>query len=131
MGRASILSDSQLDEMAELRERGWAARRIVAHFRNRGVTVSVSTINWQCLRLGADLPQRLRGRQGQPKSAYIRSGHTVRPWSQDDDRQLLDMAQSGVRHSEISRRLRRCNSSVRGRLLILARMEARREEVQP
>ncbi|WP_030540583.1 hypothetical protein [Sphingobium sp. DC-2] len=128
MGGRRILSDEQLAEMAELRERGWGLTRIAEHFTDAGTPVSRSTVNWQCLRLGADAPPRLRGRQTAPSAPYWRGGRSCRPWTDAEDRQLLRLEASGVSATDMARRLGRANSSVRGRLLTLARRDARREE---
>ena len=128
MGGRRILSDEQLTEMAELRERGWGLSRIAEHFTVAGTPVSRSTVNWQCLRLGADAPARLRGKQAAPRRPYWRDGRSCRPWTEAEDRQLLQLEGSGESITEIARRLGRANSSVRGRLLTLARRDARREE---
>lgn len=130
MGGRRILSEQQLAEMAELRERGWGLSRIAEHFSVAGTPVSRSTVNWQCLRLGADAPPRLRGRQTAPREAYWRDGKICRPWTDADDRQLRELENTGISIMEITRRLGRSNSSVRGRLLTLSRHDARREEAQ-
>ena len=44
------------------------------------------------------------------------------------DAELVRLDQSGIRVAEICRRMGRRSSSIRGRLLTLARIDARREE---
>ncbi|CAD7336112.1 hypothetical protein FIM10_04180 [Sphingomonadales bacterium 56] len=128
MGGRRILSDEQLAEMAELRERGWGLGRIAEHFTKAGTPISKSSINWQCMRVGADAPPHLRGHQRAPREIYWRNGTPCRPWTEADDRQLLELEMTGISVMEITRRLGRSNSSVRGRLLTLSRHDARREE---
>lgn len=129
--RASrILTDQQLDEMARLRERGWGIDRIAAHFTGAGTPVSASTIEWQCMRLGADAPVRFRGSSPKTQVAYDRGGHAVRPWTAAEDADLLRLEGGGIAYAEICRRLDRASSSVRGRLLTLARREARAEDLR-
>ncbi|BBF70222.1 hypothetical protein SBA_ch1_24220 [Sphingomonas bisphenolicum] len=128
MGGKRILSDQQLDEMAALRERGWSIDRIAEYFTAAGTPISASSINWQCMRVGADAPPRLRGKHTRPGAPYVRYGFTVRPWTDEDDALLVELEVAGKKMREICRRLGRANSSVRGRLLTLARRDARREE---
>ena len=128
MGGKRILSDAQLDEMAALREKGWGIDRIAAHFSDQGTKISAATINWQCMRVGADAPLRLRGRHTQAARPYGRASGTVRPFSPQEDAELVRLDQSGIRVAEICRRMGRRSSSIRGRLLTLARIDARREE---
>ncbi|EPR09896.1 hypothetical protein M527_07165 [Sphingobium indicum IP26] len=128
MGGKRILSDEQLAEMADLRERGWGIGRIAAHFTSGGTPISADAINWQCMRLGADAPPHLRGKHTQPSAPYRRDGNTCRPWSADEDKRLLDLEGKGTKINQIARQIGRANSSVRGRLLTLARRDARREE---
>ncbi|MFB0875489.1 MULTISPECIES: hypothetical protein [unclassified Sphingobium] len=128
MTRRCRLSDEQLDEMARLRERGWGPGRIAEHFTHAGTPISGSSINWQCMRLGADAPARLRGRSSAPRETYWRNGRPCRPWTAEDDAKLIELEQAGVKLHIVAQRLGRANSSVRGRLLTLARRDARREE---
>ncbi|NWK96541.1 hypothetical protein DM806_12895 [Sphingobium lactosutens] len=122
-----ILTNEQLDEMATLRERGWSAPRIAAHFAGEGAPISKSTVYGQCKRIGADVPARLQHKTFQRRDPYWRAGQAVRPWSAEEDGMLLDLEQRGTRINAIARQLGRANSSVRGRLLTLARREARSE----
>lgn len=123
-----ILSDRQIDEMARLREKGWGDERIADHFTQRGTKVTASCIHWQCLRVGADRPKHLRGRSAPPPPApYLRNGRPVRPYTPVEDQQLLALEAQGLSESEIGRRCGRKPNSIRGRLMTLARIEARRE----
>lgn len=130
MGGKRILNDTQLEEMAALRERGWGIKRIAQHFTDAGTPIHSSTINWQCMRLGADAPPRLRGRHTVPSRSYNRNGTPVRPWSAEDDARLLAMEEAGTPLNRIGIEIGRANSSVRGRLLTLSRRDARLEEQQ-
>ncbi len=127
MGRRR-LTDEQLDEMALLRERGWSFGRISEHFADKGLKLSPGAISWQCLRLGADAPPKFRGTCFQHDKPYQRGKHIVRPYTPEDDRILLALEGEGLGDSEIGRRLGRKPNSVRGRLMVLARREARAEE---
>ncbi len=123
-----LLNSDQLAEMCELRERGKGIHAIAEHFNKQGIPVTASTIDYQCMRLGADAPPRLRGKTPSRLPSYVRKSGPVRPYSVDDDRLLLELSKAGTRHVDICKALGRSTSSVRGRLLTLARREARRED---
>jgi hypothetical protein len=125
-----ILNEAQLDEMAELRERGWTMARIQRHFERKGVAVSRGVIAWQCLRMGADLPPGRRRPSAQRDRHYERRGRVVRPFSPDEDAQLIALEAKGLPLSRIAREIGRANNSIRGRLMVLAMREARAEEAQ-
>lgn len=129
MGGKRILSDAQIDEMCELREKGWGIDRIAAYFTAQGTPISGKAINWQCMKNGADAPPRLRGRHTQPTAPYRRGNHIVRPYSSEDDALLRVLDQQGFSVAVISRRMGRKPNSIRGRLITLARMDARAEDV--
>ena len=122
------LSDEQIDVMAGLRERGWSLARISEYFAERGTVVSAGSIAWQCLRVGADVPLRLQGSTFQPTEDYVRNGHTVRPYSAADDALLLALDCQNFPIAVIARRMDRKANSIRGRLMTLARREARAEQ---
>lgn len=128
MSGRRILSDAQIDEMAALRERGWGVDRIAQHFTEAGTPISVGAISWQCLRIGADAPPRLRGKSTQPRAPFRRGKHEVRPYSGEEDDQLREFDRQGLNVAEIGRRLGRKQNSVRGRLLTLTRRDTRAEE---
>lgn len=130
MGGKRILSDEQIELMCQLREKGWSIEWIADHFTRQGTKVSANAINWQCMVHGADAPPHLRGKHTQAAAPYSRNGHTVRPYSAEDDRLLLELARSGARRAEIAAKLGRAHSSIRGRLLTLARRDARREHFE-
>lgn len=58
-----------------------------------------------------------------------RGGHIVRRFTPEEDKVLTEMDMAGERVCEMARRLNRKPNSVRGRLMTLARQEARREGV--
>jgi len=128
MAGRRILSDAQLEEMCSLRERGWGVDRIAAYFTERGTSISGNAINWQCMRLGADTLPKFRGKHSQPEEPYRRGGHIVRPYTPEDDALLTALDIQGTRICVIARRMGRAPNSIRGRLLTLARREARRED---
>ena len=125
MGGSRILDDDQIDEMAELREQGKTAREISEHFAAKGVKVTAASISWQCLRVGADIPIERRKTFKPAEKPYNRSGRPVRPFTENEDEQLRALDAEGLRHAEIGRRLQRKPNSIKGRLMVLARHEAR------
>ena len=122
-----ILSDAQIDEMAELREQGWSSKRIANHFTARGTPISRGSIDWQCLRFGADLPTPRRGRLGVART-YSRQGVPVRAYTPEDDARLLELEGQGLTIGAIATALGRRHNSVLGRLYTLARHHTRQEE---
>ncbi|MBO9380295.1 hypothetical protein GG804_26370 [Sphingomonas histidinilytica] len=126
-GGRRILSDAQIEKMAELRERGWSFHRIAAWFTENGTPISAGAINWQCLRVGADAPPRFWGPSPKMPRSYQRNGRAVRAFTSEEDARLLELERSGVNYAEISRRMNRPPNSIRGRLYTLARIEAREE----
>lgn len=127
MSARCALSDEQLDELAALRERGWSANRIAAHFASQGAPISRSTVHYHCKRIGADVPQRLQYKTFDLRAPYWRGGRQILPWTAEDDSVLLKHERRGIAINAIARQLGRQESSVRGRLLTLARREARQE----
>lgn len=127
MGGRRILTDAQIDEMARLRERGWGVQRIADHFMAAGTPISAGSINWQCLMAGADRPAKFWPKPTKVRAIVQRNGHVVRAFTAEDDAKLFDFEAQGLGISEIARRLGRKPNSIRGRLLTLARRDARRE----
>ena len=120
MGRR-ILTDAQ---------RGWGVNRISKHFGASGTKISAGAINWQCLVHGADTTRRLRGKHTQASSTFQRGNHVVRPYSREDDALLLALEKQGLTYCAIARRMGRKPNSIRGRLLTLARRDARTEDAR-
>lgn len=123
-----ILSEEQLDEMACLREGGATYERISRHFARKGVTISANALHWQCLRMGADAPPEKRREGTQRTEPYQRGSHVVRPFSPDDDAVLRVLDMQGFKVGVMARRLGRRENSIRGRLMTLARRDARQED---
>lgn len=128
MGGRRILTDPQVDEMASLREQGWTLRAIADRFTAAGTKVSVGSIGWQCLRVGADLPAEKRRPIDRRSGPIVRGTHVIRPFTPDEDQKLLALEESGMAIAAIGREIGRRQNSVRGRLMVLARAEARLEE---
>jgi len=118
-------SKIDINRLAELREeRGWSVARIAAE-----LGISPGAVSWQCLRHGIE-PRvgSSASRSYAPGRTYVRGGHQIRAFSAEEDALLQQMALDGASNSEIGRRLGRNPNSIMGRLMTLARREARSEE---
>lgn len=122
---ASPKSTLDIDRLADLREqRGWTVKRIAAE-----LGVSPGAVSWQCLRHGIE-PRggRTVSRSFKAGFSYSRGGHSIRAFTPEEDAVLQQMALDGAGNGEIGRRLGRRPNSIAGRLMTLARRDARAEE---
>lgn len=118
------LSQLEIAEIARLRELGHSYEWIAAQFG-----CSANAVSWQCCRLGADAP-RSTGKSWekvQGPQVMKRGDYTVRRFTAEEDARLLELSQAGIGNSEIARRLGRRPNSITGRLMALARRDARKE----
>ena len=116
-------SDSLLDRAAAMRDEGHSYTAI-----SQRLEISYGAVYWHCLRLGADSPRAQRSREHAPGPRVVsRGNHQVRRFTDDEDRRLLAMELDGETVSAIARALGRKPNSITGRLMTLARREARRE----
>lgn len=116
--------DDLVNQAAALREAGWPIRQIAEK-----LGMSESAVDWHCIRLGADAPSRQWAAPRAPGPQQMQRGnHVVRRFTSDEDAQLLDLVDQGLPRAEIARRLNRRLNSIQGRLMTLARHEAREEE---
>lgn len=125
MAGRRILSDEQLDEMAELREAGRSYDWIAAHFTRAGTTIASGTIAWQCLRLGIIAPQYTQASVGRTNPGR------GKPFTPAEDEQLIALSSQGMSRRQIARTLDRRTNSVVARLYTLARRETIAEECPP
>jgi DNA-binding CsgD family transcriptional regulator len=125
MPRRRNLTESELDRIVKMRERGLGFDHI-----GKEIGCSSSAVYWHCLRLGAEPPKPQWPLRTPCKTPVVRQrgGHTVRLFTQREDERLLQMRSQGLSIAEISRQLDRRSNSVVGRLMALARHEARREQ---
>lgn len=125
MSRRPNLTQAQKDFAVEKREAGWSHERIA-----RAIDRSAGAVAWHCLALAADPPnarpidKTIRG-----PLVVMRSGKPVRRYTPEDDAQLLELALAGNTHSQIGRVMKRRPNSIKGRLMTLARHEARAEKL--
>jgi hypothetical protein len=122
MSGRRILSDEQIDEMAEMREAGSSYETIARHFTKAGTPVHHKTIRWQCLRVGA-FPEGKRPANLGKKSP----GSKGRAFTAEEDRILLEMQGAGAKTAAIAKELGRAPNSVLGRSMTLASWEAYEE----
>lgn len=115
-----------LDRAIEMRERGRSIPTIA-----RITQTSPHALAWQFLKLAIDppRPKKLRPHQHMTGPVIRRSTGLVRAYTPEEDARLLDMAAAGTTRNGIARELGRSNSSVRGRLMTLARREEREATV--
>jgi hypothetical protein len=122
-----ILTPDQIDRMADMRERGMTYSQIARILTAQGAPVSMKTIQWWCLRVGAIAPpSAYRGTAGMVRT-YQRDGQDVLPFTPEEDARLLHLEATGKGHTEIARQMSRPRSSVIARLMRLARQEAMQE----
>lgn len=107
------LTNEQVEEMAELREKGWSYQRLADRF---GVTASA--IHYRCLTVGA-LSPRSQPIRTDPREHGFGFGGRVRHFTLEEDQQLLRLARSGQKVDQIAAALGRARTSVRIRLLTL------------
>ncbi|MFN7128238.1 MAG: hypothetical protein ACK4OJ_04160 [Brevundimonas sp.] len=120
------LTQAELDRIAELTEGG----RLSAGQIAVKIGCSTGSVTWAQLRIGADrYPDRDMPPVPTERRQYLRNGHPVLAYTQDDDARLLKLEAEGLNPGEIGRRMNptRLSNSVRGRLLTLGRRQARQE----
>lgn len=119
MAMVSRLQGQQLDAAASMREAGQSLAQIQ---RKLGIGLSLSAIDWQLKRAGTYPPgSRPIGLYRAQSSR--RAAGPVRAFTPDEDRQLLRLDLDGVPIAHIAKSLGRAVSSIRGRLITLARYD--------
>jgi hypothetical protein len=122
------LTGLHIAEAAQLREEaGWSIERLARRYN-----VSTSAMDWHLLRIGAEHPARVAQvlpQQARGPLVYVRAGREIRHFTPDEDTVIQKMAAEGRSNAEIGLTCKppRAANSIRGRLLTLARHEARRE----
>lgn len=120
---APRLTPEQVTKAAEMRERGLTEAMI-----GRRLGVSTSAISWRMLQLGVEPPNPRPLPPVPTEQRIIRRGaHAVRRFTEAEDRQLIELEAKGLGPTEIGRRLGRRHNAIVGRLMTLARREARSE----
>lgn len=117
------LKQDELDRIVDMRERGCSHAMIA-----RVIGCSESAVWWQCLRLCAEPPKPPRPLDGrQRRTVVMRKGLPVRAFTPEDDARLLALEAEGLSDTAIGRAMGRRPNSVRGRMMTLARRDARAE----
>ncbi|MBU0643672.1 MAG: hypothetical protein KJ731_21160 [Alphaproteobacteria bacterium] len=121
---AKKYNDDIINEAAILRETGMSVDAIA-----KRLGMSRGSVSWHCLRLGADSPNTVTN-VSDPKGPMVvaRGDHYVKRFTATEDRALIDMDIAGWRVCDMARALDRKPNSIRGRLMTLARREARAEQ---
>ena len=127
MTRRPNLTQDELDRIVAMREKGYGYAVI-----GKTIGCSPGAVSWHCARLGVEPPKIqwplrvLRVGSNLP-TTYERKGRTVRLFTPEEDQTLLQMREDGHSITEICKKLDRRSNSVIGRLMALARREARNE----
>lgn len=105
----------------DMRERGRPMGTII-----RLTGLNRNTIEYHCLKNGAD-SARHAGKPGRKMPLMMRGDTLVRPFSALEDRYIRKARLKRLTYSHMARTLDRGVSSIRMRLLILGRIDARAE----
>lgn len=108
------LSQEQVGELAELRERGWSYARLAARYG-----VSSAAIHYRCLTAGALSPRSQGLRAGDDRKPLQGFGGLRHPFSPEEDARLLRLARQGEKMHRIAELMGRPRTSVRIRLLTI------------
>lgn len=119
------LFDRDYDRLAAMREEGKSYEQIARVFG-----CSAKAISWHCLRLGAEPPKPapLRLNYHLEHPVMKRGNHIVRAFTPEEDARLLQLEAQGLGYIAMGKAIGRKQNSVRGRLMTLARREARAEQ---
>lgn len=117
------LSADEIDAIAELRERRGLSCKAIA----RRIGRPHGTVIGTCLRFGIDAPnpRPLLPATHIKRPVFVRSGRPVRAFTPEEDAMLIAAAREGKDAREIGLALGRSPSSIRCRLMTLARREER------
>ncbi|WP_226019742.1 hypothetical protein [Novosphingobium sp. FKTRR1] len=116
---ARKLSDDQIADILERRERGWGYTQLADR---HGVTAGA--IHYQCLKHGAVSPrQRALPVPIAPAVRIGKDGTVQRVFTAADDARLLELEAQGLSYNAIARTMGRAYTSVRVRLMTLALRE--------
>lgn len=110
-------TDAEKAEIVRLREEGVTKSAIA-----RRMGKSIGTITHWCLMLGAEPPEAWKPSK-RPRLPFVRDGRSVVPFTNEEDVQMRAWAAEGVPYTEIAHKLQRAPTSIRYRMLTLARHE--------
>jgi len=116
-------TDELTEKAAALREDGLSYTAIAER-----TGMSPSAVYYHCLKLGADHPTHCDNPAPWTGPMEIKRGnHVLRRFTAEEDKRILKMELEGSPVAEIARALGRKSNSVKGRLMTLARRDARAE----
>lgn len=117
------MTPEKLERAIALRQKSWSVEAIAEE-----LGISRGSVDWNLLKEGVDPPKpsRLHSVPTEPVM-HQRGGHALRKFTVQEDARLLAMASAGRGYSDMAKALGRRPNSIRGRLLCLARREARQE----
>lgn len=115
-------TEEQANTAAELREQGLTFVEI-----GEKLGMNERSVQYHCMRLGADLPPNAPRRNNRLPEVYQRNGRIVRLFTPEEDAELLRLEATGMPTNQIARLMGRPANSTRGRLMLLAMKEARDE----
>lgn len=122
----SARRSARRDEAVRLREEcGWSYKRIAKH-----LGMPSGRIVWWCVMDGAEPPTPAPRRctsNNRAARPFLCGGILRQPVSEDEDAQIRSLAASGMGRKVIAREIGRSASTVRYRLAVMARDEARAE----
>ena len=109
-------TDAQKELALYMREHGQGVERIA---RDTGLTRG--QVSYLCLKHGAIAPQQVH--RNVKRVTAMRNGHVVRPFTEEEDKKLLEMEAAGMGIAAMSKALGRRHNSCHGRLMTLARQD--------
>lgn len=110
------LSDDQITDIIERRERGWGFGQLAERHG-----VSAGAIHYWCLKHGAVSPhQRALPVPTAPAVRVGQNGKVQRVFTAADDARLLELEAQGLSYAKIARAMGRAYTSIRMRLMHLA-----------
>ena len=125
---SSKFAAADFDLMAELREERATYKAIAARLSRPDRPVTASEVSWHCLRLGVDVLTPWPLWEGVKGPAEMKRGdHIVRRFTPAEDAALLALEAAGTSVYRMAQQLGRRHNSIKGRLMTLARRDARRE----
>jgi len=118
---AKRFDQETVDRAIALREAGISYSMI-----SKLTGMSRGSIYWKCLAAGAEAPNNHQ-RPGAIRAMIVQTkrGHTIRRFTEEEDRKILEMEAAGIGPFQIGKALGRAHNSITGRLMVLARHEER------
>jgi hypothetical protein len=114
------------DRIFRMREAGRSYKAI-----GKAVGISAQAVSWYCLEACVEpsKPSKATCSWTEVRGPVIvkRGKFVIRRYLPEEDAQLLALEAEGLNYSQIGKRLGRKHNSIKGRLMVLARRDARAE----